>query len=117
MGMTKEAVLKNLRRKDVIVLNVLPDDDFLKLHIRGSRNLPLFQNRNLFAAEVEKEFGKDKFFITYSADITCAAGPNAAQALKTRGFIAQDYPGGMKEWREAGLPMEGIQTRQPVPAR
>jgi len=117
MGMTKEAVFKNIRRKDLIVLNVLPDDDFLKLHIRGSQNLPLFQNRGLFAAEVEKKFGKDKYFITYSADITCAAGPNAAQALRNRGFNAQDYPGGMKEWLEAGLPIEGIQVRQPVPAR
>jgi rhodanese-related sulfurtransferase len=117
MGMTKEAVLKNLRRKDVIVLNVLPDDDFLKLHIKGSYNMALFQNRGLFAAEVEKEFGKDKFFITYSADITCAAGPNAAQALRNRGFNAQDYPGGVKEWREAGFPLEGIQLRQVVPVR
>ena len=117
MAMTKEAVLKNLRRKDIIVLNVLPDDDFLKLHIRGSHSMPLFQNRGLFAAEVEKKFGRDKYFITYSADITCAAGPNAALALRTRGFNAQDYPGGMKEWQEAGLPLEGIQARQPVPVR
>jgi rhodanese-related sulfurtransferase len=117
MGMTKEAVLKNLKRKDIIVLNVLPDDDFLKLRIKGSHNLPLFQNRNLFALEVEKKFGRDKYFITYSADITCAAGPNAAQALKARGFSAQDYPGGMKEWSEAGLPVEGLQVKQLVPSR
>ena len=117
MVMTKEAVFKNLRRKDVVLLNVLSDDDFLKLHIKGSQNLPLFQNRGFFSAEVEKKFGRDKFFITYGADVTCAAGPNAAKALKARGMNAQEYLGGLKEWQEAGLPLEGIQVRQVAHAR
>jgi rhodanese-related sulfurtransferase len=117
MAMTKEAVYKNLKRKDVIVLNVLPEDDFLKLHIQFSHHFPLFQNRGLFSAEVEKRFGKDKFFITYSADITCAAAQNAALALKARGLGAQAYPGGLREWFEAGLPVEGTQAKHLVPSR
>ena len=117
MGITKEVLHKNLRRKDVIVLNVLPEDDFLKLHIQFSHHVPLFQNRGLFSAEVEKQFGRDKYFITYSADITCAAAQNASAALKARGLNAQTYLGGLKEWREAGLPVEGTQAKQLVPAR
>jgi len=117
MPMTKEAVLNNLKRRDVVVLDVLSDDDYLKLHIKGSHSLPLFQNRSLFAHEVEKKFDPKKFFITYSADITCAAAQNAAQALKNRGMIAQAYLGGMKEWVEAGLPVEGLLAKQPVKSR
>lgn len=117
MTMTKEAVWKNLKRSDVILLNVMPDDDFLKLHIQGSHSLPLFQNHNLFAAEVENKFGRNKLIITYSSDVTCAASLNAAQALKARGFIAQDYSGGLKEWQEAGYPVEGLQAKQLMPSR
>jgi rhodanese-related sulfurtransferase len=117
MSLTKEMVRKKMKSKDVVVLNVLPEDEFLKFHIKGSYNIPLSQNRDLFAQEVENRFGKDKIFITYSAGITCAAGPNAAQALKIRGFKALDYAGGVQEWSESRFPLEGFQARQPAPIR
>jgi len=115
--MTKEAVLKNIKRNDVILLNVLSDEEFLKLHIQGSHHMPLFQNRSLFVGEVERKFGRNKFFITYSADVTCAASQNAAHALKVRGLNAQEYLGGLKEWREAGYPLEGTLSKTPIPAK
>ena len=110
MPLTKEMLRKKLRSRDVVVLNVLSEDDFLKIHIKGSHNLPLTQNRDEFAEEVENRFGKDKFFITYSENMICAAGPNAAQALKIRGFKSDCFLGGVQEWAEAGLPLEGLQT-------
>ena len=115
MPMTKEAVFNNLKRKEVVVLNVLPEEEYSKLHIRGSVNMPLFQNRGIYSSEVEKKFGRQKFFITYSADVTCAAAQNAAEALKGRGLMAQAYPGGLKEWREAGLPLDGTQVKASTP--
>lgn len=119
MILTKEIVLKNIKRNDVIVLNVLNEDEYLKLHIQGSHHMALFQGNGVFfSAEVEKKFGRDKFFITYSADVTCAAAQNAAQALKARGLKALAYPGGLKEWKEAGLPVEGITAnKQPAHSR
>ncbi len=110
MPLTKEMLLKKMKSRNVVLLNVLSEDDFLKLHIKGSVHLPLTQNRDEFAQEVENRFGKDKLFITYSENIICAAGPNAAQALKIRGFNTETYLGGVQEWAEAGLPLEGLQS-------
>ena len=116
MSMTKEEVQVKLRDSNVVVLNVLPDSDYAKLHIKGSENLPLGLKTSDFIEEVTKRFGKSKFLVTYCAGATCNAGPNAAKALKEKGFQADDYPGGMQEWLEAGFPVEGSEAKQPVAA-
>jgi len=110
MPLTKEMLRKKMKDRNVVVLNVLSEDEFLKLHIKGSYHLPLTQNREEFAQEVENRYGKDKFFITYSENIICAAGPNAAHALKIRGFKVDSYLGGVQEWAESGLPLEGLRS-------
>ncbi|HEY5039213.1 MAG TPA: rhodanese-like domain-containing protein [bacterium] len=110
MSMTKEAVKDKMKGKNVVVLNVLPDNDYAKLHITGSENLPLGLNSDDFVQAVEKRYGKDKFFITYCAGLTCNAGPVAAKDLQKKGFKANDYPGGIQEWSEAGFPTEGSEA-------
>ena len=35
MSMTKEAVKEKMKDPNVMVLDVLPDNDFAKLHIKG----------------------------------------------------------------------------------
>jgi rhodanese-related sulfurtransferase len=111
MPMSKEAVRDKMKEKDVMVLDVLPESDYRKLHIVGSESLPLGLNSNDFVESVEKKYGKDKFFITYCAGLTCQAGPQAAMALQKKGFKANDYPGGIQEWSESGLPVEGTEAK------
>ncbi|HET9870036.1 MAG TPA: rhodanese-like domain-containing protein [bacterium] len=106
MAFTKEQVLKELKSDGVVILNVLPAGDYAKLHIKHSRNLPWGDGQEAFARGAEA-FGRDKFFITYCAGPGCSAGPEAARFLKEKGFRAEDYPGGMEEWHENGLPVEG----------
>ena len=116
MSMTKEEVQVKLRDSNVVVLNVLPDTDYDKLHIKGSENLPLGLSMDHFIEEVTKRYGKDKFLITYCAGVTCNAGPGAAKALKEKGFRADDYAGGMQEWLEAGFPTDGSEAKVPAVA-
>ncbi len=111
MSMSKEAVKDKMKDKNTVVLNVLPETDFVKLHIQGSENLPLGLSTSDFVQAVEKKYGKDKFFITYCAGLTCNAGPNAAKALQEKGFKANDYAGGTQEWSEAGFPTEGTEAK------
>jgi rhodanese-related sulfurtransferase len=111
MSMTKEAVQEKMKEKDVVVLNVLSDGDYAKLHIKGSENLPFGLRTEDFVQAAEKRFGKTRFLITYCAGLTCNAGPDAAKALKARGFQAEDYPGGMKDWSDTGLPTEGTEAK------
>ena len=114
MSMSKEAVKDKMKDQNVVVLNVLPDTDYAKLHITGSENLPLGLNSGDFVQAVEKKYGKDKFFITYCAGLTCNAGPSAAKALQEKGFKANDYAGGMQDWSEAGFPTEGTEAKGPA---
>jgi len=107
MPITKEAVKAKMKNEDVSVLNVLSESEFAKVHIAGSENLPLGSNVDDFVHAVEKRFGKDRFLITYSAGGTSQASSNAAKALQKRGFKADDYPGGLRDWSDAGFPLEG----------
>lgn len=110
MPFTKEEVLNKIKEKDVIILNVLPREDFEKLHITGSRSLPLTLDYAAFLQEVEKDYGKASFFITYGNHWTSADGASAAQAMRTGGFKVENYPGGIREWFDAGLPTQGTEA-------
>jgi rhodanese-related sulfurtransferase len=113
MSMTKEAVKDRMKDGNVVVLNVLPENDYAKLHIKGSESLPMGLNSNDFVQAVEKKYGKTNFFITYCAGPNCNVGPNAAKALQDQGFKANDYAGGILEWSNAGYPVEGSEVKDP----
>lgn len=115
MSMTKEEVFEKMKEEGVVVLNVLPEVDFQKLHIRGSENFPLTLDYGGFIQNIEKKHGKRKLFITYGDYLSRADGASAAQAMRVLGFSVDNYPGGIQEWFEAGLPTEGTHAgRQPV---
>ena len=114
MSLTKEQVREKMVEKDVVVLSVLPQEDFEKLHIAGSRSLPLTLDYGAFLHEIEKMYGKKRFFITYGSHWTRVDGASAAQAMKVQGFNAENYPGGIREWFDAGFPTEGTEMLHPV---
>ncbi len=113
--MSKEALLKKMKDENTIVLGVIPKSDFEKLHIKGSDFIAFGQNVRSFVLSVEKKYGKGKFFITYGASRgDSLSSHNAAVVLKEQGINAEDYPGGIQEWSEAGFPTEGTEAKTPV---
>jgi rhodanese-related sulfurtransferase len=113
MAMTKEMVLEKMRKKDTVVLDVLPKTDYEMLNIKGSQSLPIVGMRpEDFARLVEGKYGRDKFFITYCSGFPCRHFQEAADALVKQGLRAEGYPGGIQEWAESGLPVEGTQAGQ-----
>ncbi len=106
-SISKATVFESIKEDHVVVLSVLPEAEFQKLHILGSRNLPLTQDQGLFAQAVEKQYGKKRFFILYGSNITSRSAIDASEALQRRGFKAEVYLSGMKDWKEAGFPIEG----------
>ena len=119
MPLTKEEVFKRMKEEEVVLVNVLPETDFQKLHIQGSQSHPLTLDYSAFLNGIELKHGKKKSFITYGNHLTRLDGASAAQAMRTHGFTAENYPGGILEWFEAGLPTEGTeaQARSSQPAR
>ena len=93
------------RRDDFLLINVLDEESFDKEHIPDSRSLPL--ERKDFLKEVNRLAGrKDRRIVVYCAGPDCTASPTAGKKLEADGFTnISHYEGGMKAWREAGLPI------------
>jgi len=100
---TKDDLLKwtNDGQK-LAVIDVLPASDYAKSHIKGSISIPV-DDLNKRAAELDKNART----VTYCASYQCPASTGAAEILMSLGFTnVYDYKGGMREWTEAGLPLE-----------
>ena len=93
-------------QKDLTLINVLSEEDFRRVHIPGSENIPV--DRNDFVQRVERlAGGKDATVIVYCADADCSASPKAAKKLEEAGFKnVFDFEGGVAEWRKAGHEVE-----------
>ena len=112
MPITKEDIISQMMEKDVVVLDVLPKEDYEKLRIKGSESFSIIGMRpEDFARSVEVKYGKDKHFITYCSGFPCRHYQEAADALVKQGLKAEGYSGGIQEWAESGLPVEGSQVR------
>ena len=103
----KEDVLKKMSEKGIVVLNILPREDFAKLHIKGSVNLPLTKDLVDFCRKAVERFGKKTCFIVHGQQLGLLDSYWATRALTAEGLSAQNYAGGMTEWHRAGLPVEG----------
>lgn len=92
--------------EDLTLINVLSEEDFRRVHIPGSQNIPV--DRDDFVQRVEAlAGGKDATVVVYCADADCTASPKAAKKLDEAGFKnVFDFEGGVAEWRKAGHAVE-----------
>lgn len=92
---------------DAEVINVLGTDQFEKQHIPGSWNAPV--DAEDFGDLIrERVPDRETPIAVYCADEDCGASPRAAKKLTEMGFDnVFDFEGGMKEWVDAGLDVEG----------
>ena len=98
---TKEELQQKLRAGGVQVVNVLEPEWYKLGMILGSKKIPL--------ASLERrlcELDKSREVVTYCANSQCTASREAARFLAARGFAVRAYEGGIKEWKEASLPVE-----------
>ncbi|HVZ81460.1 MAG TPA: rhodanese-like domain-containing protein [bacterium] len=117
MSLNQQDVLEIMKNRHAVALNVLPKEEFQRLHIEGSKNVPWTLDRGAFVQEVEKQFGKEMFLIVHGSNITSRAGIDATEALRRDGFKGDVFLSGMKGWVEAGLPTAGTQSRPPLSTR
>jgi rhodanese-related sulfurtransferase len=88
---------------DVIVINVLSEKYFNDCRIRRSINIDYANIEKL-----AKSLGRNKNIVVYCASAQCPASREAYKKLASMGFAnIRAYEGGIKEWHELGLPVEG----------
>lgn len=86
------------------LVDVLDESHFEKEHIKGAISLPLDQ----IEKKAAKMLKKDEAVVVYCASFECQASTNAAEKLLSMGYKhVLDYKGGLKDYKEANLPMEG----------
>ena len=88
-------------REKVVILNVLEPEGYQLGIIKGSRKIPLSQLEGRL-----KELDKKSEIITYCAGPECSASKQAAELLAANGYSVKAYEGGIKEWKNAKLPIE-----------
>jgi rhodanese-related sulfurtransferase len=107
MKIDKEKMIECMKNDQTVVLNILPKSDYKKMHIKGSESHPFADDPVTFTKEVGEKYGKKKSFILYGERFGLLDSFLAAKALEDDGFQALNYPGGLREWYKAGLPVEG----------
>ena len=99
---TKEELSEQVKSGvPVQIVNVLSPNSYKLGMIKGSKKIPL--------NELEKRLGeldKTQLVVTYCASYRCGASAEAAHKLTGLGYNVRAYEGGIKEWKEAGLPVE-----------
>ena len=101
-GLTANGAVQLINREKAVVVDVRDAEEFAGGHIVGSKNLPLAQLEEKLPTAVKNK-GLPLLLV-------CASGVRANKAVaaaKKLGFEkAQAIGGGMKAWRDAGLPTE-----------
>lgn len=99
-----EYVREALDREDAAVVLVYSESKYEKEHIPGSINIP----QHAVGDEFPKQFETDDEIILYCGMKTCFAAPRVAARLEAMGFEnVKHYEGGLKVWKEEGLPTSG----------
>ena len=120
---SKSALAQRLGSPNLTVVNVLapvkpPHGDrayesYENIRIKGSVSIP----RSELEAGRWKELDKGEEIVVHCSSYSCQASRKAARFLEEKGFNVRAYEGGLKEWAEAGLPMEGKLTAREYLAR
>lgn len=101
-ALTATGAVQLINREKAVVVDVRDAEEFAGGHIVGAKNLPMAQLEEKLPAAVKNK-GLPLLLV-------CASGVRANKAVATAkklGFEkAQAIGGGMKGWRDAGLPTE-----------
>jgi rhodanese-related sulfurtransferase/predicted transcriptional regulator len=95
-GIDRDELLKRMRRRDVVLVDVRPTDEFEAGHIEGARSIPL--------SELEQhldELPSDREVIAYCRGPFCVMANEAVHRLRAAGLSARRLAEGWPEWRLA----------------
>jgi rhodanese-related sulfurtransferase len=89
-------LLERLRKGDVVLVDVRPEEEFDAGHIEGARSIPLEELERRLA-----ELPSDQEVIAYCRGPFCAYAHEAVRRLNDAGRSARRLEGGWPEWRLA----------------
>jgi len=102
-AITTDQLRERLSRRNVVVLDVRPAEEYDAGHIQGARSIPLKELEGRL-----KELPKSKEVIAYCRGPYCVLSFEAVAALRARGYRVRRLEDGYPEWKAAGLPVEAL---------
>lgn len=102
---TRAELLARMKKGDVQVLDVRPEDEFALGHVPGAINVPLEKlKKKLKTLDAKKEV------VAYCRGPYCVLSFEAVAELRRRGFKVRRLEDGLPEWQAAGMPMEAARN-------
>lgn len=98
--MSREALLEVVKRGEVTLLDVRPEEEYRAGHLPDAINAPV----DRFEAVMD-QLPADQEIVAYCRGPWCVLSHEAVQVLRRRGFHVRRYEEGYPEWRAAGLPV------------
>lgn len=89
-----EELLQRMERKEVVLLDVRPEDEYAAGHIPGAISIPM--------EELEKHLASlptDKEIVAYCRGPYCLMSAQAVEMLKSKGIKASRLEEGVHEWK------------------
>ena len=107
MTITKDELLEKMDHdSDLVLVEVLPPDQYQQTHLPGAINIPL---NHLFKENIEAAVPlKTKTnIVLYSENNSCQASTKASMIVETIGYEhVYHYEDGKSGWAQADLPLE-----------
>jgi len=108
--LSMEELLTRARRKDVVILDTRPANEYAAGHIAGALSVPVNELQKTL-----RRLPRDKEYVAYCRGPYCVYADRAVELLHTSGRRARRLAEGFPEWRSAGFPVEhgssAIKTR------
>ena len=98
---SKSELLEKMEHDDVVVIDVRPEDEYRKGHIKRALSIP---EKNLH--ERLEELSGEIEVVAYCRGPLCLMADEAVNYLNKNGFKAKRLEYGFPEWQESGLPVE-----------
>jgi rhodanese-related sulfurtransferase/DNA-binding HxlR family transcriptional regulator len=95
-AMSRDELVKRLRRRDVVLVDVRPAEEFEAGHIAGAVSIPLDELDERLA-----ELPADSEIVAYCRGSLCAYAHEAVRRLRADGRSARRLDGGWPEWELA----------------
>ena len=93
-----------INRQKAVVIDVSDAEEFAKSHVRGARHVPLAQLEARLPAVVKNK--------ALPLILVCPSGARSSRALAIARKLGYDHAqalaGGLKAWKDANLPIEGV---------
>jgi rhodanese-related sulfurtransferase/DNA-binding transcriptional ArsR family regulator len=97
---SRRELVKRLKDKSVLLLDVRPEDEFAQGHLPGALNIPLPQ----LGKQLSK-LPRRAQIVAYCRGPYCVLSFEAVAALRAKGYDARRLEDGFPEWKAAGLPV------------